>query len=125
MPGWNGEPIALDLRKLTQAHIDEAMPNMEGCTYQGPCIIGTLIPKEKRAAVDESAEWWDGHIGSDNVDILVTRRVLAFPDNQQVTLASDLQAAFDVGDVAKFQDAITNINQTLGLNLKVNYEPTA
>jgi hypothetical protein len=72
-----------------------------------------------REAVDASASFWDGVMGSDDVMNLATRHVLAFPDRDQLLLAAKLQAAFDVGDIAKFSDALAEINEKFGLDLKV------
>lgn len=111
--------IKLDLRDLTQAHIDEAMPKIGSCTYQAPCIIGTLIPPEQRAEADEASDNWDGHIGSDSVANLISRHILHFPTKQQEELAKELQKPFDLADKRAFASAVKQLNQTLGLNLSV------
>lgn len=80
----------IDLRNLTQAHLDECLPNIDSasCDYAAPCIIGTLIPRLDRAAANQII----GPIS------LVSRTALFCMPEDQIDAAFMLQNAFDGGD---------------------------
>lgn len=82
--------INLDLRNLTQAHIDEALPHIGGCRYNDPCIIGTLIPVDQRKAFDTY-----GPEGPSSVENLIDVGQFRFPEGEQEWAASEIQEAFD------------------------------
>ena len=79
------EPIHIDLRDLTQAHVDEAMPHMGERRYRAPCIIGVLVPKRRRAALDSTGLVVSGLIAEGRVEL----------PPRQMFAAIDLQRAFD------------------------------
>lgn len=79
--------IRLDLRKLTDDKIAEAMRHFGDCYYSSPCIIGVLIPWDKRGRLDEFDDC--------AIDVLCGLGEVKFPNKKQVALAKALQAAFD------------------------------
>ena len=88
-------PIQIDLRNLTQAHVDAAMPHMGACSYTSPCIIGTLMTEEQRSEVEKfSDKEWNQ---SGSVDNLVCYDLLQFASVEQHYAAQSLQDAFDRG----------------------------
>jgi len=89
-------PIHIDLRDLTQAHVDEAMPHLGACHYASPCIIGTLIPKDRRAELD-AFTMKDGSTGSPGISLLIERGVIVLPV-EQYHQAETLQDEFDIAD---------------------------
>jgi hypothetical protein len=92
--------IKIDLNNLTQAHVDEAMPNMGECTYASPCIIGTLIPKGMRENLDRA------YIGQPNVSQLVDMGLIQFPNEEQAKDAREIQEAFDEQNEDLFRELI-------------------
>jgi hypothetical protein len=82
--------IRLDLRALSEDKIAEAMPNLKGCYYTTPCIIGVLVPPAKRAALDTYDDC--------SIDVLASEGAVKFPNRAQTRLATELQRAFDKGD---------------------------
>ena len=82
--------VKLDLNDLTQAHLDECRPHCGwGCTYDAPCIIGTLIPKDVRE--DPAMPQHSGINGG-----RIQKFVRTIPEQMPDLVA--LQDAFDSGD---------------------------
>lgn len=85
-------PIKIDLRNLTQAHVDEALNHLGECLYSAPCIIGTLIPVKDRDRLDYAPDYGGGgilHLARDGH--------VEFPDDAQRDDAYEIQKAFDIG----------------------------
>ena len=78
--------IHIDLRNLTPEMLAEAKPRMGYNTYNAPCVIGVLVPKEERRKLD-------GREFS-SVLRLSQEGLLSFPTNQ-LPHAVALQEAFD------------------------------
>ena len=74
--------IKLDLRDLTPAHLEEAKPHMGKCRYHSPCIIGSLIPPDKRRmrGIKQTHD--------------LSQQPFEFPDDQVID-AQNMQNAFD------------------------------
>ena len=89
--------IKLDLRNLTDEMIAEAAPFMGACSYQAPCIIGTLMTVAERFNTV-------GTIGS-----LVWDKKIKFPSQDQVYLAERLQQAFDIGAHDAYEAALNEV----------------
>jgi len=113
------EPIRLDLTKdLTIERIKEALPHLKGksCKYTAPCIIGTMLPEELRAQID------DGEVDEENTGPHVKRLaelgVLEFATYTQLDDAQALQLAFDDGACGKFLDVAERYVSDLRLLLK-------
>lgn len=92
--------LCLDLRDLTPAKVREAMNHLGECHYRSPCIIGVLIPPDKR-------EWAD-NIGptngvSNQIDTLTAAGFISFATPAQLKVATDLQRAFDLHDRQKLK----------------------
>ena len=117
----DGKPVKLDLRNLTQAHIDEAMPHLGQCLYSAPCIIGTLIPEHQREKFDNLNGELEYIDDLPMISELVAQDLIEFPDDVQAGLAKTLQLAFDNKEYgqSRFAAAIEEVNRVLGLNLKV------
>lgn len=77
--------IKIDLCDLTEAHLEEALPHMGACKYASPCIIGTLMPKNKAASLDRD---------NTNIAALIAEGRVEMPEGQ-ANLATRLQKAFD------------------------------
>lgn len=75
--------IKIDLRDLTQAHLDECAPVLGQCYNTAPCIIGTLMTLEERQ-----------YRPCGSVLTLRSDGILEIPDDQ-LKDAVDLQRAFD------------------------------
>jgi hypothetical protein len=75
--------IKIDLRDLTQAHLDECAPALGTCSNAAPCIIGTLMTRDER-----------NYRLFASVVSLKKEGVLEIPDDQYVD-AIAMQAAFD------------------------------
>ena len=94
--------ITIDLTKdLTIDRIKEALPHMKACKYSAPCIIGSMIPVELRAALDDTNNKED----SPNVGSLLLHDVLVFAHPNQAFDAASLQRTFDAGRRAEFLEA--------------------
>lgn len=129
MPDKLPEPVKLDLRNLTQAHIDEALPKIGQCKYAAPCIIGTLMPEDVRERFDNTDEngLMAGLVGASGYQLdqnpvigeLVSQDLVEFPDDRQRDLASELQMAFDNDGIIRFRDAVNKVNRAYDLNLVV------
>lgn len=92
------DAIHIDLRNLTQAHVDEVLPYMGECSYASPCIIGTLVPKEHREYLDKCRE----ASGSPELTVLVNSGKVTVQDGQ-LGEATHLQDTFDgSADPAEF-----------------------
>jgi hypothetical protein len=96
------------------------------CSYASPCIIGTLIPEHRRDEFDnfnDELRTPDGYMMDSQpiISELVAQDLVAFADQTQVVLATTLQAAFDNPErgAKSFAAALEELNQALGLNLKV------
>lgn len=87
------EPIKIDLRDLTEAHLEAAKPHVGSCRYSAPCIIGTLIPEGRRGEIDDS----DDHIPSSRVHPLWEQGSISIPEDQEDD-ATAIQERFDEGD---------------------------
>lgn len=83
------QPITIDLRNLTPAHLEEAKPHMGEGRYRDPCIIGTLIPEDQRPTLCLPLR---GYLGGR----------IQMPEDQQAD-AIAMQAAFDRHDWDKVQ----------------------
>jgi hypothetical protein len=99
--------IKIDLKDLTQAHFDAALPHLGACRYASPCIIGTLIPEDQRADLDKKGEH-----GNPTVRELIREGLLELPDGQ-FNVAVRLQSAFDNGEAQDFQDAWDEMQKAL------------
>ncbi|WOF44337.1 hypothetical protein KNJ79_05240 [Sphingopyxis indica] len=88
--------IHIDLNNLTQAHIDEAAPNIRECTYSSPCIIGALMTPEEQLLADRPLE---DTVGSMHIGGLVKAGRVVLADPGQLCELKQLQEAFDHGDV--------------------------
>lgn len=86
-------PIELDLTKLTQAHLDAALPNARECRYTAPCIIGALVPEDQREALDAYGTTGEVY----GVESLVKDGVIRFPNVTQERAAMAMQSNFDFG----------------------------
>lgn len=89
--------IHIDLNNLTQAHIDEAAPNIRECTYSSPCIIGALMAPEERTSADKSVT--GDEVGSAHIGGLVRAGRVVLADPEQLRELEQLQTAFDHGNV--------------------------
>lgn len=98
--------IKLDLRNLTPERIAEARPYMGDCTYSSPCIIGTLLTASQRELFDQfdPVNQTFGDAGDESAPVynLVNLNKIQFPNEEQTSLASDLQGAFDCYDLEEF-----------------------
>lgn len=106
--------MKIDLRNLTQDKVDEALPHVGSCSYEAPCIIGTLLPPEKRFVFDAVG-------GGMSIRSLELDGFVEFLDEQQRELACELQQAFDnhgKDPRYNFPDALAKISNTLNLGLK-------
>lgn len=92
-------PIQLDLRDLTDAMIAEALPHSGACSYQAPCIIGTLMTLADRTRFDD---------GSPTIEHLLETDRVEMPANQH-ELAVNLQNAFDCDNLTGFDNLIAKI----------------
>ena len=102
-------PILIDLRKLTQAHFDEAAPHAGACLYSAPCIIGTLLTPEQRAQLDAYVSpGSEGGASSGAIDLLVTEGLIQFPDPLQQRAAFEMQSRFDCDLLDDVQDMVTS-----------------
>lgn len=86
-------PIQIDLRNLTQNHLDACLPHLGACSYAAPCIIGTLIPEDQREHMDLARDPKAGAFLT--IDELVKQGLIQFPDAIQERAARRLQEAFD------------------------------
>jgi hypothetical protein len=84
------KPIEIDLDDLTPAKVRRALKNVGDARYAAPCIIGTLIPAQRRRALDRLDDY---RIGS-----LVRRGVVKFAKPGQARTAATLQDRFDSGE---------------------------
>lgn len=75
--------IKIDLRDLTQAHLDACAPVLGQCFNTAPCIIGTLMTPDERS-----------YRPCGSVLTLRSDGILEIPD-EQVEDAMDMQRAFD------------------------------
>lgn len=92
--------IEIDLRKLTEVNLAEAMAHCDGrsCAYSSPCIIGTLIPEDRRREIDAIRH--DKNRASsppEAVGFLSKQGVFSIPEDQ-VDDAREIQELFDCGD---------------------------
>jgi len=102
------EPIKIDLRDLTDAHVAQALPHLGKCSYSAPCIIGTLLTQDARERFDKSSI-----IGlSSAVGGLIEDGLLTLPDEQRV-LATALQRAFDSGKREAFDAQLAHVRGKL------------
>ena len=88
-------PIKIDLRDLTDAHVEQALNRRGQCLYTAPCIIGTLIPEDQRERLDNfdlSLERVP-HM-QPKIEELVAAGHIVMPEGQ-TELATKLQTAFD------------------------------
>lgn len=104
------DPIHLDLRDLTDAHLAEALPHIAACRYSAPCIIGSLLTPEQRTLLDNVTPH-----NIDNVDSLVAKGFITFPEGQ-LELATSLQDFFDTDVdpedfVAKFHRTVAKAKE--------------
>ncbi len=88
--------ITINLDDLTQAHIDEAAPHIGKCTYSAPCIIGALMTPKEREAADKPRV---GCRASPMINSLVDDHRVRLADPDQLQELSDLQYAFDTGNI--------------------------
>ena len=89
--------IELDLRNLTEELITEAALFTGECSYQAPCIIGTLMTTAERFNTAGS------------ISSLVWDKKVKFPNQDQAELAGRLQRAFDNGDPAPYEAALNEV----------------
>lgn len=75
--------IKIDLRDLTQAHLDECAPALGQCYNTAPCIIGTLMTPDER-----------NYRPCGSVLTLRSDGILEIPD-EQIEDAMRMQWAFD------------------------------
>lgn len=95
-------PIHIDLRDLTDEMIEQALPHMGDCKYVSPCIIGTLLPPEKRIEFDSP--------NVPGIAFLIADKAVEFPDGQK-DIACQLQSAFDYKDREGFDILIAEIRR--------------
>ena len=83
-------PIKIDLRDLTQEHLDEAFKNLGQCDYAAPCIIGVLMDESDRFRINEalSGQYQDG------LTYLVLDGLVSIPPDQLID-AQYMQDQFD------------------------------
>lgn len=106
-------PIHIDLNQLTQAHVDEAMDARYGtCCYEGPCIIGTLVPEHLRSGLDQANTESDTEIAT-----LVKDGFVKFATPAQAKLAQRLQGAYDRTSSEHFEDVLHDLNPSLKVNI--------
>ncbi len=109
-------PLKLDLRNLTDELVAQALPHLGQCFYSSPCIIGSLIPEDQRARLDNC----NGELGvrsmpQPGVGGLVAQGEIEFPEGQ-LSLASTLQVAFDNnkhGDRRRFLATLAEVRKEL------------
>lgn len=82
-------PIKIDLSCLTQAMIDEAMPNQGVCSYSSPCIIGALMKPEDRSSLRDQG------VDGTGIKYLESDGLVEFTDPDQKKTAMLIQEAFD------------------------------
>ena len=83
------EPVAIDLRELTARRLRTALGTMgKACEYQTPCIIGTLIERGRRRALDEA------DVDATDIKTLALRGYISLPE-EQIEAAIALQNAYD------------------------------
>ena len=81
--------IRIDLNDLTQAHVNECAPYLGKCSYDAPCIIGTLLPVEVRK-----------EFGGMSIYSLIVGGWVSAPKEQENEI-EELQGAFDDGDTPR------------------------
>lgn len=99
--------IKLDLRNLTQAHIEEARPNEGRCSYSSPCIIGALMTPEERASLATS------DFDLEDITHLVANGIMTFTTPEQAEQARTIQFAFDCLSRDEINRALKAINPEL------------
>lgn len=100
-------PIHIDLRNLSEEHLAQCLPHMGECSYEGPCIIGTLVAPDKRAGLDDyEAMLIDiPDLGGTGIDDLIASGVVTVPEGQK-ELAQKLQLAFDCSRINEVRSIV-------------------
>lgn len=85
--------IHVDLRDLTERDLETALATCgeKRCYYATPCIIGTLVPPDKRWLLDEA------DVDETDVLTLYEKELLILP-HKQLADAKAMQEAYDTGD---------------------------
>lgn len=94
--------IKIDLNDLTQAHWDACIAKIgDQCRYAAPCIIGTLIPEDRREDLD------DGELtqGNSSIGVLISEQLVSISDGQDYD-ARHMQTAFDCGQTSDLADLV-------------------
>ena len=83
-------PIKIDLRDLTQEHLDEAFKHLGDCDYTAPCIIGVLMEESDRFRINSALidQYQDG------ISYLVLDGLVSIPADQLID-AQYMQDQFD------------------------------
>ena len=91
--------VAIDLRELTARRLRTALETIgdKQCYYSTPCIIGTLVERRDRGALDNA------EIDETTVEKLVATGYLSIPDNQ-LEAACALQSAYDTGNKERLRE---------------------
>lgn len=93
--------IQLNLDNLTQAMVDQALPNMGDCNYSSPCLIGAMMTHEQRAYLSEK--------GSDNCAVGQCDHI-QFPDPEQARVATEIQRAFDRDNLDSLAELLPHLD---------------
>lgn len=99
--------IKLDLRNLTPELVAKTRPNMGGCRYSAPCIIGALMEPADRERFDMPT--WIYSDGVDSVSRLIDGGEIEFPTAEEGHLANLLQEAFDCRYVDRFDRLMEDV----------------
>ena len=91
--------VAIDLRELTARRLRTALETVghKQCFYSTPCIIGTLVERGDRDALDNAP------IDETTVEKLVVTGWLSIPDDQ-LNAAIALQHAYDTGNKERLRE---------------------
>lgn len=85
------KPIHIDLRNLSQEHLAQCKPALGCCSYDGPCVIGTLIQPDRRE-----------RLGNSDVGFMVRFKHFTTVEGQLGDLI-EIQEAFDKDDWLKVE----------------------
>ena len=83
------DPIHIDLRNLTREKLAECKPHLGKWRYSAPCVLGTLMPEDKRGRLDREPVT--------AIVVLLGVGTVTMPEDQ-LDDACDLQCAFDLRD---------------------------
>lgn len=102
--------IELDLRRdlpKVREQFSEVLKAQRygSCDYTAPCVVGAMIPPDKRAGIQDLRLSPDGNTA---IGFLIGKKVIVVPEGQRRDFTR-LQKAFDEADTDKFQRTLAAV----------------